>query len=179
MELSDLIPLKFIPNIGSEWIVKSGYLMFKKYELIPIAFINDDIVYVILENKIRNQVIKLVKHLVKINVEFYFTIPEVTDPAGVENLPNKVIKHYLYSYAQREFYDAFNKIEFDIIKNLVDWTSKFGHSDLIKNNYDEILKKINYKSHNWWTNKDVYDYDEIIRQRFNGIYREIQINQLL
>lgn len=179
MELNDLIPLKFIPTMGSEWVVKSGYLMFKKYELIPLAFIDGNIVYVILENKIRKQVIKLVKHLIKMDVEFYFTIPQITDPSGVEDLPNKVIQHYLYSYSQKEFYKLFNDIEFDIIKNMVDWTTKFGYYDLIKDNFDSILKKVNYKSYDYYSNKESYDYDEEIRERYNGLYREIQINQLL
>lgn len=179
MELSDLIPLKFIPNVGCNWIVKSNYLMFKKYELIPLAYIDDDIVYVILENRVRKEVIRLTKHLVNLEVEFYFTVPEITDPSGVEDLPDKIIKHYLYSYAQKEFYKAFNDIEFDIIKNLVDWSNKFGYYDLIKNNYDDILKKVNYKSHDWCANKDVYEYEEEIRERFKSLYREIQINQLL
>lgn len=179
MELNDLIPLKFIPTIGCDWVIKSDYLMYKKYELIPLAYMNGDIVYVILENKLRNQVIKLVKHLVKLNVEFYFTTPEITDPSGVENLPDKIIKHYLYSYAQKEFYNSFNNIEFDIIKNMVDWATKFGYYDLIKENYENILKKVNYKTHDLYYNKTIYDYEEDIRERFKGLYREIQINQLL
>lgn len=178
MELNDLIPFKFIP-LESDWVVRNGYLMFNKYELIPLAFIEDEIVYIILENKLRNQVIKLVKHIVKMNVEFYFTIPQITDPSGVEDLPNKVIRHYLYSYSQKEFYNSFNKIDFDIIKNMVDWSVKFNYYDLIKDNYDDILKMVNYKSYDYYSNKESYDYKEEIRERYKGLYREIQINQLL
>jgi hypothetical protein len=179
MELNDLIPLKSIPNGDCKWIVKNNYLMFKKYNLIPVAYIRENIVYVILDNKIRREIVILTKKLVNMGVEFYFTIPQVTDPSGVEDLANKIIKHCLYSYAQIEFYRAFDVIEFDFIKKLVDWASKFGYYDLIKENYDDILEKVNYKSYNWFSNKDLYEYDEEIRERFQSLYREIQINQLI
>ena len=48
MDLNSLIP-----DNSDKWSVKR-FLMFKKYENIPVCFIEDDIVYVFLDNKIIN-----------------------------------------------------------------------------------------------------------------------------
>lgn len=173
MELNDLIPLDYIP-IDCKWLVRKGYLMYHKYELIPLAFIQDNIVYIVLENKLRKEVIKLVKHIVKLGYEFYFTTP-----VGYSYSPSKVIEHYLWSYVQKEFYKKFNDIGFDLIKNMVDWSVKFGHYELIKESYYKILKKVNYKSYDWYSSKPLYEYDDKIREMYNSLYREIQINQII
>ena len=123
MELNDIIPLKFRPTIGCDWVVKNKFLMYKHYEHIPVAFIEDDIVFIFLDNKIPRQILKLTKWLMKYDYEFYFTSPLLSNPKGVleEELHPTVIKHYLYSYVQEPFFKGFKKIDFDIIENMVKW----------------------------------------------------------
>ena len=107
MELSDLIP-----DNSSNWSVKNDFLMFKKIQNIPTCFIsNDNIVYVFLDVRIYKQVLKLTSLLVDKGIEFYFTIPEISNPKGVEDLNDTTVLHYLHSYSKKEFFNGFRKIE--------------------------------------------------------------------
>ncbi len=178
MELNDLIPLKFRPH-DCDWLVKGNYLMYKKYEHVPVAFIDDDIVYIFLENKIQRQILKLTKWVIDSGYKFYFTTPELSNPKGVEYLNEKVITHYLFSYAQKPFYIGFKKMEFDLIKNMVDWCIKENCSDLIKDCYEVVLKKVNNSYFDYYAGKDISDYDNEIRDDFRTLYRDIQINMIL
>lgn len=175
MELNDLIP-----DNSPNWSVKNDFLMFKKIQNIPICFIsNEDIVYVFLDMRIHKQVLKLTSLLVDKEIEFYFTIPELSDPGGVENLNDTTILHYLNSYSKKEFFKGFRKINFDLIYNLVKWCEKENCFDLLKSNYDYLLKKVNHQNWNFYSNTKTYVYDEEIREEFRTMYREIIISKIL
>jgi hypothetical protein len=175
MDLNSIIPDKNDRNYS----VAKKFLMYKKYQNIPLCFIEDDIVYVFLDKKVSKVVIKLVKNLCKNNIQFYFTTPELSNPKGVIDYEDKVIEHYLNSYIQVEFFYGFQKIGFDFIKNLVDWANKNNCYDLIKSNYDYIQKRVNRKYYDYYSNKDIFEYPKEIRDDFLTLYREIQINNLL
>lgn len=174
MELSDLIP-----DGSDAWKVGKRQLTYKKYVNIPICFIEDDIVYVYLDKRIVKAVLKLVKKLVEIKAEFYLTTPELSNPKGLEDHQNAIIHHYFRSYIQKEFFDGFEKMEFDMIKNMTDWTTKEGCFMLIKENYDIVKKIVNEKRYDYYSNTKKYEYPQNIRDDFDRVYREIQINQIL
>ena len=175
MELSDLIP-----DNSSNWSVRNDFLMFKKIQNIPACFIsNDDIVYVFLDVRIYKQVLKLTSSLVDKKVEFYFTIPEISNPGGVEDLNDTTILHYLSSYSKKEFFNGFRKIDFDLIYNLIKWTEKENCFDLVKSNYEYMLKRVNHQNWNYYTNKKTFSYSEDIREEFRSLYRDIQISKIL
>jgi hypothetical protein len=175
MDLNSIIP----DRNNRDYSASKNFLMYRKYQKIPLCFIEDDIVYVFLDKRISKVVIKLVKNLCKNKIEFYFTIPDLSNPKGVADYEDKVVEHYLRSYAQEEFFYGFQKIGFDFIKNFVDWANKNNCYDLIKPNYDYILKKVNRKYYDYWSNRDTWVYSKDIRDDFNTLYREIQINNLI
>lgn len=178
MELSDIIPKKY--KHLDNWKIKSNTLMFKNYQYTPLCFISDDNdVYIYLDLKLKKQIIELIKHLMCSKVNFYLTIPDLSNPSGVADIENKVITNYLKMYANLYFYTNFNKINFDLIKNMVDWTIKNNCYDLIKDNFDKVSKEVNRKSFDYWSSKDIYEYPEDIRKDFQTLYREIQINQII
>ena len=86
MELNDLIP-----DNDSIWIIKKNYLMVKKLENIPLSYIKDNVVYVFLDAKIPKYVIKLVKHLININANFYMNSPLCSNPSGIEDYKEEII----------------------------------------------------------------------------------------
>jgi hypothetical protein len=181
MELNDIIPLKFRPTVGCDWEIRNDFLMYKHYEYIPVAYIEDDIVYVFLDNKIPRQMLKLVKWLIKYDYKFYFTSPALSNPKGIyeEELNPTIIKHYLYCYIQPTFYDGFRKIDFDLIENMVEWCVKEDCCDLIKECYDFILKLVNRSDHDYYSNKKTFEYKDEIREDYKTLYRDIQINMIL
>ena len=174
MELSD-----FIPDGSDAWKVGKHQITYKKYYNIPICYIEDDIVYVFLDKRIVNPVLKIVKRLVELNTEFYFTTPELSSPKGVEDHKNTIICHYFRSYIQKEFFDGFEGMQFDLMRNLVKWCDKEKCFPLIKKNYEEIKKTVNKQNYDYYSNIRKYQYPQEIRDDFDRVYREIQINQIL
>lgn len=174
MDLNNLIP-----NSAEEWQIRSNFLMYKKLEWIPVCYTEAGAVYVFLDARIIKPVIKLVQHLVKNDYKFFFTTPELTNPKGIQDGENKIIYHYLLSYSNKDFFKAFRKIDFDLIENMVEW-SKMSHTfHLIKPNLEEINKRVEKTWYDYYSGKDVYNYPEEIREAFNGLWRDIQISQIL
>ena len=68
---------------------------------------------------------------------------------------------------------------FDLIHNMVKWTEKDNCFDLVKNNYESINKKVNTKHTDYYNNSEFYDFDKEIREDFQSLYRDIQINKIL
>ena len=47
MDLNKLIPDKFRALVNPTWVVKGKFVMFKKYEHIPVCFVKDEVIYVL------------------------------------------------------------------------------------------------------------------------------------
>lgn len=173
MELNDLIP-----DESNKWSV-GKFLMYKKYTNIPICYIDSDIVYIFLDGKIHNAIFKLVKYLVKLNVEFYFTSPRLSNPKGVNDIDNLIINHYLFSHSQENFFHGFKKIGFDLINNMVKWSDISNSYHLIKPNFTLIEKTVESSYFDYFSNVEVYNYSEEIREEFRTLYRDIQLSKIL
>ena len=173
--------ISLIPDTSDRWSVKSNFLMFKKYQNIPVCFIKDEIVYVFLEGKIPKEILKIVKHLVKLDIEFYFTSPEMSNPSGIytEDFNNKTIKQYLITFSNKDFFYGFRKINFDIIDNLVKWTIKENCFSFIKENYDIVLKMVCQERYDGYTGTHYFECSEEIRDEFRGLYRDMIISSFL
>jgi hypothetical protein len=176
-----MILSELIPNNSDNWSFDDNFIYWKKYQKIPICFIDNDIVYVFLDNRLPKPVIKLVSFLTDKKLKFYFTIPELSNPSGVfeEDYHQLVIRQYLFSYSQKEFFYGFEKINFDLIKNLTDWTIENNCFNKIKPIFDSIKKTVLRKNYDWYSKKENFDYDLKIREDFQSLYRQIQINQII
>lgn len=175
MELSELIP-----DNSEGWSIKNNFLMYKKYQNIPVLYISeDDCVYVFLDVRVYKKILKLTQHLVELGLEFYFMPPELSDPTGVDDFHELVILHYFSSYSNEKFFNGFKKIDFDLIYNLIKWTEKEKCFDLVKSNLDYIIKKVKRKKFNIYIPGFVDVYKKEIVDEFNGMYLDIQISKIL
>lgn len=169
-----------IPNTNdTNWMVKGKFLMYRKYSNVPVCYIDDGVVYVFLDAKIRNIIFRFIEHLIKLDIEFYFTSPIFSNPKAVDDPNSEVIKHYLYIYSVKEFFHGFKKINFDLIDNMVKWTEKEKCFDLVKPLFDNALKNVMSTYTDWYVNKQIYNYPVEIREEFQSLYRDIQISKLL
>jgi hypothetical protein len=114
-----------------------------------------------------------------LGVEFYFTTPELSNPKGLEDHKNAIIHHYFRSYIQKEFFEGFESIQFDLILNLTKWTKRENCYNLIKENYEIVKKIVNRQNYDHYARVKKYDYDQIVRDDYERLYREIQINQII
>ena len=174
MELSDLIP-----DGSDAWKVGKRQLTYKKYANIPICYIEDDVAYVYLDKRIYKQVLQLTRRLMDIEAEFYFTTPELSSPKGLEDHYLAILHNYLRSYIQKEFSRGFNRLGFDIIRNMTDWAKKEGCFSLIRESYESVKLITNRKDYDHYGRFYTYEYSQEIRDDYERLYREIQINSIL
>lgn len=167
-----------IPN-DDRWSYNNGIIYFKKLQKIPILVLIEDIPHILLENKIPKQVIQLTSILMNSGLEFYFTTPLASNPSGVLDYKREVITSYFNSYSNFKFLRGFNKIEFDLIKNLIEWVDKNDANELLKPVYEKINKSIQMGYYDYYQKKDIYGYGYDIREEFRTLWRDIQISKII
>lgn len=173
MDLNKIIPL------SENWSYSKGIIYFKKIHKIPVCIFIDDIPHIILENKLPKVVVELTKSFMKSGHEFYFTSPDATNPSGVFDYNNEVIRSYFISYSNTKFFTGFKKIGFEFVKNLISWSEKNDAWHLVKPNYEKINLLIQKEHYDYYQKRNYYDYDFDIREEFRTLWREIQINKIL
>lgn len=173
--------INFLNLLDSRFSISGSFIMFKKYENIPILYKEDGVFYVFLDAKVPKIILKITSILVDLDLKFYFTTPELSNPKGIDSdiINSKIIKHYLISYINKDFFYGFRKIEFDIIRNMVKWSSDNNCFNLVKDEYISVLKTVNSKSYNYYKNSYEYLFSKEIIEDFRTLYRDIQINKIL
>jgi hypothetical protein len=169
-----------IPN-NSDWKVSKNRVFKKNIAWIPVFdIIEDNLIYIFLDIRMSKEILKVVKNLQKKDIEFYFISPLFADPGfnGDFNVVN--IKNYLKDYSKSQFYDGFDKIEFDFIGNLIEYCKKENCIELVKDIYLEVNKEVQNKFWDHYANKQYFKTKrEDIRETFNQLYRDIQLQQIL
>jgi hypothetical protein len=169
-----------IPN-NSEWKVSKNRVFKKNIAWIPILDIIDyNLIYIFLDIRMSKDILKVVKNLQKTDIEFYFISPLFADPGFNGDFNEVNIKNYLKDYSKSQFYDGFEKIEFDFIENLIEYCKKENCIELVKDIYLEVNKEVQNKFWDHYANKQYFKTKrEDIRETFNQLYRDIQLQQIL
>lgn len=174
MELDEIVP-----EPSASWKVSKGQILYKKYLWLPVCSISDGHVYVFLDRRMHKAVIKAIKRLMDLGAEFSCVSPDFASPKGVVDWQDHNIEHCLRAFASKEFFQAFDKIGFDLIKNMVDWAEREGCFDSIKGCFEHVKKEVGRRYYDYYAHKDIYDYPPEIRDAFERIYRDIQISRIL
>lgn len=183
---------RIIPNNG-EWKVSKNRVFKKNIAWIPVfEIVDNNLIHIFLDLRIYKDVLKVVKNLQKTDIEFYFISPLFADPGfqGIVSTSrreftildfNEVnINNYLRCYSKPQFYDGFRKIEFDIIGNLIEYCKKEKCTELVKDIYLKVNKEVQKKVWDYYTNKQYFENKRTdIREDFNSLYIEIQLQQIL
>jgi len=169
-----------IPN-NCEWKVSKNRVFKKNIAWIPVFdIVDDNLIHIFLDLRMSKDILKVVKNLQKTDIEFYFISPLFADPGfrGDFNVVN--INNYLKDYSKSQFYDGFEKIEFDFIGNLIEYCKKENCIELVKDIYLEVNKDVQNKFWDHYANKQYFKTKrEDIRETFNQLYRDIQLQQIL
>ena len=174
MDLSNLI----LNDTSEDWKINGNTIYCKKIIYLPICYVEDDIFYIYLDKRIINQVKKILKKLIKTDLEFYLTTPRYSNPREeIDN--NEVIKAYLYILLDNKFLTFTEKIKFDLLENLIHWMVKENCYELFIDNYNVINKVANESWHDFYRQTKIYSYDIRIREYFSTLLRDVQINRLL
>jgi hypothetical protein len=174
---------KFLPK-NIEWKIQHNRIYYRKMAWIPFAYINSSkMVCLYLEPKSSKLILKVTKELMKTKCKFFFISPMLDDPhiqRNTDNIPRLNIENYLKNYAIPVFFDGFDKIGFDIIENLILYCKSTNSFELIKEVLQSVNNEVQSKYFDYYSKKDIYNTKrEDIRERFNNLWRDIQIQNLL
>jgi hypothetical protein len=174
MELSDLI----LNDHSEDWKINNNTIFCKKLLYLPVCYVEDGVFYIYLDKRIINQVKKMIKKLMKTDLEFYLTTPRYANPREeIDN--NEVIKSYLYVLLDKKFLAFIEKINFDLLENLILWLNKEDCNELFIDNFNTINKLANESWYDFYTQTKAYAYDISTREYFSTLLRDFQINRLL
>jgi hypothetical protein len=174
---------KILPK-NKEIKISKNRVFIKNIAWIPfIEIISDNYVYIYLDLRLVNDVIKVTKNLQKTDYEFYFIPFKISDPGLIlsdDEYNSEIIKNYFRSYSQINFYNGFNKIGFDIIENMVKFCEIRKCYHLIKDIYDEVNRDVQKNFYDYYTNSYKFEVEsEDIREEFKTLYRHIQLNRII
>lgn len=170
---------RFIPEINDKWFVKHQTIYFTKGGSIPLLKKIDGVYYISLDRRATRKVIKLIKKLNELDVEFYLcdrmTIAE--KHIHREDLDN-IIKNYLYAISDEVFFDFIQGSEFDYINNLTNFLNLYDCHKTFKHYYDKL--KVNHFEkmwNDWYTMRTFYVVkNEDIRNYYSILERQIKLN---
>ena len=171
---------------NTEWRFTNRMIFYKKMAWIPFAsFKKNDYLEIYLEPRNSKPIIKLIKNWKKSqDFQFHFISPLFSDPhffrtMGTDETHKVNIENYLKNYAKEEFFDGFEKIDFNLIENLLLYTQKTDSFSKLKEIYNKTNDEVQYKYYDYYRKSQVYSVKrEDIRQSFSNLWRDIQIQNL-
>jgi hypothetical protein len=174
MNIEEIIPR------NDKWKINKGIVYVKYLAWVPIIDTRKGYIEIFFDIKLMKYLLKLIP---KIKTEFYLISPILSDPSiarlSDEDIHKVNVKNYLSNYANPGFFSGFQKIEFDLITNLILYCKKFDIMLLIKEAYDEVNVEVQRKNFDWYQNKEFYNLPQEIREEFSSLYRQIKLAELL
>lgn len=170
-----------LPKTG-EWKVSKNRVFRKNIAWLPILdIVSMNYIEIFLDIRNSKDIIKIVKNLKKTDIEYYFISPIYADPGqDISNYNETNIKNYLKNLSRSQFYDGFSKIEFDFVGNLIEYCKKKNCDELIKEIYSKVNEDVQSKRWDYYSGKEYFKNNrKDIREYFNSLYREIQLQQIL
>jgi len=174
---------KILPK-NKEIKISKDRVFIKNIAWLPlIEIISDNFLYIYLDLRLVNDVIKVVKNLQKTDYEFYF-IPTIMSDPGLrlsdDEYLSDIVRNYLRSYSRINFYNGFNKIGFDIIENMVKFCESQNCYHLVKDIYNDVNIDVQNQFFDFYSGKYKFEIEnEDIREEFKTLYRQIQLNRII
>ncbi len=150
----------------------------KKIAWIPIYELKNDNVWLYFDYRISKYIYKVIQEFQKRNIEFLLISPVFSNPSEVRDLDfdEENIRNYLTSFTIEDFYFNFERINFNLIDNLVKYTNNRNCFNKIKPIYDDISRLKSSIYYNW--GQSTKEKTDIVRNRFQSIWREIMLSNL-
>jgi len=171
----------YLPSLDGNWKIKHNMVYYHKYVDIPVLSIKDNTIWVSLDRRIRKPIIKMVKHLMKLDVNFYFSTRIIIHQKEInkEDLQG-IIETYLLALTDEVFFDEIFDTGFDYVENLTHFMTDYECHSLFKEKFESIKKIYLREYQNWYANKSYYKVKkEYIRDFIRTLEREIKLNMLI
>ena len=172
-----------IPDRNTNWMIseKSPIIYYFKYCKIPMLNIVNDVIWVSLDRRVTKQVLKLIKHLIKLDLQFFLTTRLlVHEKVLYEGDLRDIVYNYVIALTDESFFDGIFDMGFDHIKNLTGFMTEYDCHDLFKDAYDPIKKHYLSTWMDYYTNKEYfYIKREDIRDFIRTLERELKLSLLI
>ena len=157
-----------IPNNSEIWITSKNILYVEYMSKIPVLVEDDDGIMVILDFRVSKHLAVLIKHLEKINVEFY--------PA-LSACERGLIASMIDAIADKNFFKASNKLDLDMSIHISNYIKKYDCYDIFNSCYDVRSKKHLATYFDYFTNQKFFVVkNEEIRDKIVYLKREVKLN---
>jgi len=171
-----------IPDNSSNWVVKKNILYFEKYVLIPLANVIEDTLFISLDMRCLNQVLKLIMNCEKNEIYFLFCDKyQIYEKNIYEENINNLIKANLVCLENSKFFDYVQSGKIDYLNKLIKFIERyncykqFKREWMLLNNYH-----FNKSYYDFYSNHSIYSVKrQDIRDYFNSLERELNIMMLL
>jgi len=171
----------YLPNSEKNWSINHDMIYYHKYVYIPVLSIRDNTIWVSLDRRISKAIIKMVKHLMSLNVKFYFSTRITIHKKNIfEEELQDIIRTYLLALTDEIFFDEIFDSGFDYMQNLTDFMTHYDCHDLFKQPYENVKKDYLCEITDWYVNKTYFKIKkEYIRDFIRTLEREIKLNMLI
>ena len=170
----------YLPNSDDRWIIKNNIIYFHKYVNIAVLTIKDDTVWISLDRRIPNIIIRMINHLTNIEVDFFLLTRDIIHNRNInrEDL-GSIIRNYLLALVDEEFFDRiFDETKFDYIMNLTNFLTEYDCHGLFKEHFEKIKTDYLGEYMDWYQHGRMIPVikKEYIRDFIRALEREIKIN---
>jgi hypothetical protein len=176
MDLNSLIPH------SGDWKVSKNRVFVRNIAWLPVFDIeSENLIHIFLDFRNCRHILKLLKNVKTQKVDCLFLSPLFADPGyDASDFHSINIKNYLKNFANGDFFDGLEKIQFDLIENLIEYCQIYDCTDLIKDVYQSVNVDVQKNFWDYYSAKWIYSNNrQDIRERFNTLYRDIQLQQIL
>lgn len=165
-----------IPDSSQNWIYKNQMIYYHKYVDIPILKYQEECFLVALDRRVRTAVIKMIKYLLKLDLEFYLVtrLDFYKDPLIHVD---EIILNYIKAMLDPLFFDEIYDLDFDYGRNFTNFMTKFDCLERFQEPYEKLKSKWLVKDYDWWLAKDVWRLPrEDMRNFLSSLGREVKLN---
>lgn len=177
-----MIISQIIPDNSKSWVIKKNILYYNKYVLIPIANIIEDTLFISLDLRCINPILKLIINCQKQNLDFLFCDKYQIYEKNIyrENIPT-TLKGNLVCLENSKFFDLVTEGKIDYIDKLIKFIERYNCYTEFKREW--MLLNTYHFNRSYY---DHYSYQTVytvkrqdIRDYFNSLEREVNISMLL
>lgn len=171
-----------IPNNDRSWVIKNNMIYYHHYCYIALLQKRNNFIWVILDKRCPRQVLKIVSHLIKSGIKFYFNSKALSNKKNIDDDYSKseIIYAYLYALESSTIFDGFDSIGFDYVENLKDYIVEYECMSIFNDVYLYYKDRFMKKEIDWYSNTDRYIVErDDIREFLCSVDRQIKLSMFL
>lgn len=172
---------QLVPDQNPNWTVRNGMIYYRKLCDIAVLSEMDGVIWISLDRRITKRIVRIISHLIGMGVPFFLTHRFIVhkDRIDSEDL-RTIISNYFSAITDPVFFDSFNEMGFDYVRNITDFMVRYECLDQMGPIFEKV-KSHYFRTWTDWYSGEVYYYldREDIRDFLSSLDREIKLSLLI